>query len=73
MSHATKSQMDAFLQGFHALVPNDLLGSLLEEKELELLISGLPSIDLNDLKANTEYVGYHKQSGSEKMNSLMKT
>jgi HECT-domain (ubiquitin-transferase) len=62
MSHATKSQMDAFLQGFHFLVPKDLLGSLFDDKELELLISGLPSIDISDLKANTEYVGYSKDS-----------
>ncbi|KAE8707904.1 L-ascorbate peroxidase T [Hibiscus syriacus] len=28
------------------------------DKELELLISGLPEIDLDDMRANTEYSGY---------------
>ena len=58
MTHAIKSQLDAFLQGFHDIVPSSLLGSLFDDKELELLISGLPSIDIADLKANTEYVNY---------------
>ncbi|KAG8387327.1 hypothetical protein BUALT_Bualt02G0009900 [Buddleja alternifolia] len=32
--------------------------SIFNDKELELLISSLPEIDLDDLKANTEYTGY---------------
>ena len=32
--------------------------SILDAQELELLISGLPDIDLADLRANTEYQGY---------------
>jgi E3 ubiquitin-protein ligase HUWE1 len=32
--------------------------SLFDAHELELLISGLPDIDLEDLRANTEYHGY---------------
>ncbi|PWA45461.1 Armadillo [Artemisia annua] len=35
----------------------DLLISIFNDKELELLISGLPEIDLDDLMANTEYTG----------------
>jgi E3 ubiquitin-protein ligase HUWE1 len=58
MTHAIKPQLDAFLQGFHDIVPSSLLGSLFDDKELELLISGLPTIDIADLKANTEYVNY---------------
>ena len=30
--------------------------------KLELLISGLPDIDVDDMKANTEYVWYSKSS-----------
>ena len=33
-----------------------------DERELELLISGLPSIDVLDLKWNTELVGFTKTS-----------
>ena len=45
------------LQGFWELVPSQLI-SIFNDHELELLISGLPDIDIADLKANTEYSGY---------------
>ena len=32
--------------------------SMFNDNELELLISGLPEIDVADLRANTEYTGY---------------
>ena len=47
----------AFLDGFHDLIPSELI-SIFDAQELELLISGLPDIDLDDLRANTEYHGY---------------
>jgi hypothetical protein len=39
------------------LVPRDLI-ALFNDHELELLISGLPDIDVADLRRNTEYQGY---------------
>jgi E3 ubiquitin-protein ligase HUWE1 len=53
----SSQQIDSFLDGFHELVPPELI-SIFDAQELELLISGLPDIDLDDLRANTEYVGY---------------
>ena len=50
-------QIDSFLQGFHELIPPELI-SIFDAHELELLISGLPEIDLDDLRAHTEYQGY---------------
>lgn len=50
-------QIDSFLDGFHELVPPELI-SIFDAQELELLISGLPDIDLDDLRAQTDYVGY---------------
>lgn len=44
----------AFLDGFWELIPRDLL-SVFNDHELELLISGLPDIDVADMRANTEY------------------
>ena len=38
-------------------MPPELI-SILDAQELELLISGLPDIDLADLRANTEYQGF---------------
>ena len=55
-------QLKAFLQGFHELIPEQIVGSLFDDKELEMLISGLPSIDLEDLKRNTDYVHYTSES-----------
>ncbi|CAM8937305.1 unnamed protein product [Rhodiola kirilowii] len=57
LTNAIRPQINAFLEGFNELVPRELI-SIFNDKELELLISGLPEIDLNDLKVNTEYHGY---------------
>ncbi|PON94002.1 Coatomer beta subunit [Trema orientale] len=57
LTNAIRPQINAFLEGFTELVPRELI-SIFNDKELELLISGLPEIDLDDLKANTEYTGY---------------
>ena len=54
---AIRKQIDAFLEGFHELVPPELI-SIFDAQELELLISGLPDIDLDDLRSTTEYNGY---------------
>nr|ACN25607.1 unknown [Zea mays] len=61
LTTAIRPQINGFLEGFTELVPRDLI-SLFNDKELELLISGLPEIDLDDLKANTEYIGYSAAS-----------
>ena len=44
----------AFTRGFRDIVPHDVI-KILNPSELELLISGTPEIDLDDLRANTEY------------------
>jgi len=61
MTNAVRQQIDAFLRGLHEIVPPELL-CLFDDKELELLISGLPDIDIEDLRANTEYHRYTPQS-----------
>ncbi|XP_031286240.1 E3 ubiquitin-protein ligase UPL1 isoform X2 [Pistacia vera] len=57
LTNAIRPQINSFLEGFSELVPRELI-SIFNDKELELLISGLPEIDLDDLRANTEYTGY---------------
>lgn len=57
LTTAIRPQINAFLEGFNELIPRHLI-SIFNDKELELLISGLPEIDLDDLKASTEYTGY---------------
>ena len=51
-----KAQIEAFVSGFHELVPKNLIG-VFNDHDLELLICGLPDIDIGDLRANTEYHG----------------
>lgn len=43
--------------GFHDIIPAELI-SIFNEQELELLISGLPEIDVDDWRSNTEYHNY---------------
>ncbi|CAL0324794.1 unnamed protein product [Lupinus luteus] len=57
LTNAIRPQINSFLEGVNELVPGELI-SIFNDKELELLISGLPEIDFDDLKANTEYTGY---------------
>ncbi|KAI8851315.1 hypothetical protein BC829DRAFT_387137, partial [Chytridium lagenaria] len=58
---AIKQQIDAFLGGFYDVIPKDLV-KIFNEQELELLISGLPDIDIDDWKNNTEYQNYTSSS-----------
>lgn len=53
--------MNAFLEGFYDIIPKKLI-SIFNEQEMELLISGLPNVDIEDLKANTEYHKYQSTS-----------
>lgn len=57
MTSSIKRQTDAFLEGFHDLVPPELI-SIFDAQELELLISGLPDIDIDDMEMHTTYNGY---------------
>jgi HECT-domain (ubiquitin-transferase)/Domain of Unknown Function (DUF913)/Ubiquitin binding region len=61
MTQNITAQTSSFLEGFHDLVPKPMI-SIFDSKELELLISGLPEVDLEDLKNNTEYHNYTKDS-----------
>ncbi|XP_043278911.1 E3 ubiquitin-protein ligase Nedd-4 isoform X3 [Venturia canescens] len=54
-----QDQMNAFLEGFNALVPLALV-KIFDEHELELLMCGIQHIDVKDWKKNTLYKGdYH--------------
>jgi E3 ubiquitin-protein ligase HUWE1 len=57
MTSSIQGQIKAYLDGFYELIKPELI-SIFTAKELELLISGLPDIDIHDLQANTEYQSY---------------
>ena len=61
MTGAIRKQLSAFLEGFYNIIPRRLI-SIFNEQELELLLSGLPTIDVDDLKAHTEYHKYQASS-----------
>lgn len=61
LTGAVQEQLEHFLKGFHDIIPAELV-SIFSEQELELLISGLPDINIEDWKANTEYSNYTQNS-----------
>lgn len=61
MTKTIEKQIEAFKEGFYELIPNEDC-RIFNEVELELLMSGLPDIDVSDLKANVEYTGYTSSS-----------
>lgn len=54
---SVKDQLDKFLEGFFEMIPQELI-AIFDEQELELLILGLPDIDVDDWKNNTTYTNY---------------
>lgn len=44
LTNAIRPQINSFLDGFNEMIPRELI-SIFNDKELELLISGLPEID----------------------------
>lgn len=56
-----EKQLDAFMVGFNEIIPTALV-RIFNPKELELMISGLPEVDLQDLRVNTQYEGYSRDS-----------
>ncbi|PXF44012.1 E3 ubiquitin-protein ligase UPL1 [Gracilariopsis chorda] len=61
MTKAIEKQIEAFKEGFYEIIPLEDC-RIFNEVELELLMSGLPDIDMGDLKANVEYTGYTASS-----------
>ncbi|KAL8703811.1 MAG: hypothetical protein Q9201_003026 [Fulgogasparrea decipioides] len=61
LTGSVQAQLEKFLGGFHDVVSPELI-AIFNEQELELLISGLPDIDVDDWKNNTEYHNYSASS-----------
>eukprot|EP00938_MAST-03A_sp_MAST-3A-sp1_P007158 g7158.t1 len=57
-----KDQLEAMLRGFYAVVPESFL-CVFDHQELELMLCGMPCIDVDDWKRNTEFKdGYTARS-----------
>lgn len=62
MTKAIKHQMFSFLKGFYEFIPHSL-ALLFNVYELELMLCGVPDIDIEDWKKNTTYQsGFTKDS-----------
>ena len=61
MEDGIKPQIQSFIEGFYELIPKDLV-KFFDFQELELMLTGLSEINLEDLKANTEYHEYSANS-----------
>jgi len=56
MFNRTRAQLLELLKGFYDVVPEPLL-AVFDFQELELLLHGLPNIDMDDWTRHTEYTG----------------
>lgn len=57
MKGEIQEELDAFLKGFYLIIPAGFL-SLFSVSELQLLISGIPVIDIEEMKKYAKYIGY---------------
>ena len=60
MTNAIQLQINSFLDGFHGVVPASLV-AIFNENELELLMCGVPEIDVDDWQKNTKYNNYDEE------------
>ncbi|KAK4689594.1 E3 ubiquitin-protein ligase HUWE1, partial [Tremellales sp. Uapishka_1] len=57
LDHSIKAQIKAFLEGFYDIVPRALV-QIFEPDQLELLISGIATVDVDELKNASQMTGW---------------
>ena len=58
---SVRPQLESFCAGFNEVIPGSLL-QVFNERELELIICGIPSIDVDDWQTHSKYEGeYHQE------------
>ena len=63
MTSSVRAQIDSFLKGFYELVPPELI-SIFNPQELELLLAGMPDIDVDDMEAHCTYTNYQRSDST---------
>ena len=63
MLDSIKQQLEQLLLGIYEIIPPDLL-AVFDYQELELLMCGVPDIDITDWVRHTEYLGEYSRQGS---------
>jgi E3 ubiquitin ligase SMURF1/2/E3 ubiquitin-protein ligase NEDD4 len=64
MLDSIKPQLENFLMGLYEVIPPDLL-SIFDYQELDLLLCGIPELDVDDWIRHTEYLGEYKKIGEK--------
>lgn len=64
MLDRTKPQLTELLLGFFDIIPEPAL-TVFDANELELILCGLPEIDMDDWQANTIYSGLFESQGAK--------
>jgi E3 ubiquitin-protein ligase NEDD4 len=64
MLDRVKPQLNELLLGFFDVIPEPLL-TVFDFQELELLMCGMPEIDIEDWKEHTEYSGKYDHTGGD--------
>eukprot|EP00592_Proboscia_alata_P014440 CAMPEP_0194393738 /NCGR_PEP_ID=MMETSP0174-20130528/123464_1 /TAXON_ID=216777 /ORGANISM="Proboscia alata, Strain PI-D3" /LENGTH=763 /DNA_ID=CAMNT_0039189457 /DNA_START=265 /DNA_END=2553 /DNA_ORIENTATION=- len=59
-----RPQLTELLLGFFDVIPEPLL-TVFDFQELELVMCGMPTIDMDDWKAHTEYSGHYEDEGED--------
>mmetsp|Transcript_25653 Transcript_25653/g.58907 ORF Transcript_25653/g.58907 Transcript_25653/m.58907 type:complete len:758 (-) Transcript_25653:3-2276(-) len=59
-----RPQLNELILGFFDVIPEPLL-TVFDYQELELIMCGLPKIDMEDWRENTEYSGDYEQVGED--------
>lgn len=62
MLDSIKPQLEYFLRGFYEVLPCDIV-SVFDYQELELLMCGVPDLNLDDWKRHCEYLGEYSRLG----------
>jgi len=62
MKEQVSEELQAFLKGFYTILPPYFF-DIFSPSELQILICGLPTIDLQELEKYTVYEGYNRHSG----------
>eukprot|EP00347_Sterkiella_histriomuscorum_P023957 403332801 len=60
LSKDVETEMNEFLKGFYQVIPHNLI-QVFDNDEVEFIMNGVPSIDVNDWKSHTEYKGQFEQ------------
>ncbi len=60
MLDSIQPQLEKFLTGFYEVLPPELL-CVFDYQELELLMCGVPELNVDDWKKNTEYLGVYNR------------